>query len=896
MSFYTVFESRVRALFGRVRLERDLDDEVRFHLEMQIDDNIRAGMSPDAARAAAMRQFGGRDQLKELYRERRALPLVETMAQDVRYALRMTRRSPAFTAVAVLSLAVGIGANTAVFSFADAILLRPLAVPEPGGVLTIGLTDQSLNNVLTTSYRDYVDIRDRSRSFSGVVGFTKPAVSFAPERGGVARLAIGMLVTGNFFRVIGITPQLGRDFQPDEDEVPGRDAVVILGHDFWTQQFGADRSILGRTVRLNEIDFTVIGVAPEGFKGLDQFTGFQFYAPLMMWPRLVEGPEINPFESRDFRKLLVAGRLAPGVTMADAQSELSVIAADLERAYPEANRHRRIVVRTELQNRVALQPPSAWLVALLALLAAAVLSVSCANVAGLIASRAPMRAREIAMRLAIGASRRRVVRQLLTESVLLALAGGLLGLVVGYAGTSLFRQFRIPTDLPIVATFQIDRRALMLSLIVSLASAVLFGLAPAVSGTRRDLTTAMKTADTVGFTRRRGRAVLVAGQVAVSVVLLVVAAFVYRGFTQQIGEGPGFRLDHLLLMNVLPNRLRYDEAARQRLFERFLDQARATPGVRAAALTQHMPMDGQAPALLIVPEGFQFPPGTESAVEMTSIVSDGYFDTIGVPIVKGRAFRPTDAADAPRVAVVNDVFAQKYWPGQDAIGKRMRVDGPRGPWAEIVGVAKATKYVFIIEPPKAFIYLPFRQRPLQGLFLLAASDGDPARLATPLREVVRNLDRDLPVSNVRTLEELYRSRSIVILNVVMETIGGMGMMGLGLALVGLYSLVSYAVSRRTREIGIRMAIGAGRWDVVSMVLRQGMILAGLGLGLGLLISVAVARGMLVLFPGGPGGDGRTDLMAFPIVGVAVLIVTLLAAFIPARRASRVNPTDALRCE
>jgi putative ABC transport system permease protein len=868
------------------------------HVELAAEDARRRGHSSQSAARAAAIESGGIAQAMEALRDQRGLAWLEDLARDLRYGCRMLARNPGFTIVSVISLAIGIGANCAVFSFADTLLLRPLTVPRPAEVLTIGSSSgTTLRAVLLSSYRDYVDVRDRNKSFEGLVAFRNAVVGFASGHDTVPRLTIGMLVSGNFFPIMGVKPELGRAFRPEEDQVPGRDAVVILGHDFWEREFGADRSILGRTIRLNGSTFTVIGVAPAGFTGLDQYVRYDFYAPLRMWQTLSTDSGIRPFDARDFRSLNIRGRLRPGVTMTEAQAELSAIARDLERAYPDTNRNQRMAVRTELQARIAAAPPIARLLLMLNLLAAAVLFVACANVAGLLASRAPVRAREIAMRLAIGAGRPRIVRQLLTESVLIAAIGGILGLGVGYAGVMLFRQVQIPTDLPIVAAFELDQRVLVISLLVALISAVLFGLAPAIRSTRADLTAVMKATDAAGFGRRRwGRMVLVGGQVAIAVVLLVVATFVYRGFQQQLSEGPGFRTDHLLMLSLAPSQLRYSGAQATQLFERAAEQASRVPGVTSAALTRFMPMDGLPPSVTIIPEGFQFPAGKESENHAQSIVDEHYFDTIGLPILKGRGFRATDSADAPKVAVVNEVLAQHYWPGQDPIGKRFRLDNSAGAWVEIVGVAKTSKYGFVIERPTDFVYLPFRQRTPESMFLLIQSLGDPTSLVTPLREMVRGLDGNLPISNMRTMEELYRQRSVVILDVIVSLIASMGMMGLALAIVGLYGLVAYAASRRTKEIGIRMAIGAGRSDVLRMVLRQGFVLAITGLGVGLLASAGAARALGAIFPGGIGGDGRTDYLAFPLVASGVLAVTLLAAYVPARRASRVNPTDALRCD
>ena len=885
---------------GRRRhADEDLQEEIRAHLAMAARDRIAAGADRESARLAALKEFGNVALVTETARQARLgrlLLFLDGIAKDLRYGTRMLARNPVFTLVSVLSLAIGIGANTAVFSFADTLLLRPLAVPRAGGLLTVGSTSKSaLRAVLLTSYPDYIDLRDRSRIFEGLTAFDESVVGFSREPGTVPKLTLGMVVSGSFFPVVGLEPELGRGFRADEDQIPGRDAVVVLGHGFWTREFGADPSVLGRTIRLNGTAFTVIGVAPAGFTGLDPHARYDFYAPLMMWQRLTPMASSRPFDAREFRSLSVRGRLKPGESLAEAQAELSAIAADLERAYPETNRGQRLVVRTELQARKAGAPPIARLLLMLSLLAAAVLFVACANVAGLLTSRAPVRSREIALRLAIGAGRARVVRQLITESLLIAVIGGALGIGVGYAGVILFRQVQIPTDLPIVVAFALDRRALLVSLAVAVLSAVLFGLAPAIRATRADLIGVMKASDAAGFGRHRrwGRAALVVVQVSVSVVLLVVAAFIYRGFQRQLGGGPGFATDHLLMMSVAPGQMRYTPAQSRQLFEQLAERARLVPGVKSAGLTRYMPMDGGPPSINVIPEGVQFPDGKESAAHSGSVVDAQFFDTIGLPILKGRGFRATDSAEAPRVAVVNEVFAQRYWSGQDPIGKRFRVDSTRGPWVEIVGVVKSSKYGFLIERPTEFIFLPHMQREAESMFLLVRSSGDPATLVGPLREVVRALDANLPISNVRTMDELYRLRSVVILNVIVSLVAAMGMMGLALALVGLYGLVAYAAARRTKEIGIRMAIGAGRSDVIRMVLGQGAVLAVAGLGGGLLASAGVARALGAVLPGGAVGDG-TDYMAFPLVAATVLAVTLLASYVPARRASRVNPTDALR--
>ena len=836
-----------------------------------------------------------------------------TLWQDIRYGFRMLAASPGFTTVAVLSLAVGIGANCAIFSFADALLLRPLPVARPGEVLSVGSRSsfEALNaSSLVSSYRDYVDIRDRNRSFDGVAAFASLTAGFATDPTATPKLKIGMLISGNLLPLMGVELAIGRAFRPDEDQVPGRDAVVILGRTMWEQEFAADGGVLGRTVRINGVPFTIIGVAPASFTGMDRFVRSDFFIPLMMSPRVIADARAASLEARDVRNLRLKGRLKPGVSQAQAQSELTTIAGDLERAYPETNKNRQFFVRTEFQARIAESPPDAMLVAMLTTLAAAVLLVACGNVAGLLTSRAPARAREMALRLAIGAGRGRVIRQLVTENLILAIAGGTLGLAVGYAGITLFSQIRIPSDLPIMLAFEMDRRALLFSLAVAVASALVFGLVPAIQASRTDLSGIIKGGDAAGRGGRRGpraadfaawgggrrwgRAILTTGQVAASVVLLVVAMFMYRGFGQQVANGPGYRIDHLLMMGFDTSLIRYSDAQAQQFYQQVAEQARAAPGVAAVTMTTSVPMlNDSIGTVTIAPEGFQFPPGTENAATLASRVDEFYFDTMGIRLTAGRNFTRADDENAPRVAIVNQRFADHYWPNQDPLGKRFRLASAKNAWVEIVGIARMSKYLFVAEPPSDFVYLPYRQNPSRRMFLVAQSSGDPAALAAPLREVVRGLDVNMPIFNVRTMEELYQMRAISIFNVLVTTVGAMGLMGLGLSIVGLYGLVAYAATRRTREIGIRMAIGATAPNVLRMVLGQGVALALSGLVLGLAASVGAGRLLSAAFPT---GDDRRDFVSFALVAPVVFVVTLLATYIPARRAARVNPVEALRYE
>jgi predicted permease len=827
----------------------------------------------------------------------RVVGWIERFVHDVRYGCRMLAANPGFTLVAVASLALGVGANCAAFSWADALLLRPLTVARPYEVVTVGST-MSVEGFsrLGASYREYADIRDRSTSFDGLVAFTGLTSGLAATRDALPKLTLGLLVSGNFFTVMGVEPERGRAFRPEEDQVPGRDAVVVISHALWKQQFGSAPDILGRRVQLSGVDFTIVGVAPEKFTGMNQFARSDFYVPLMMWPRLGADAGTQPLDDRNVRSVTIKGRLKPGVTMARAQAELTVIATDLERAYPETNRNRGLIVRSELQTRIAQSPPDATLIAMLTTLAAAVLFVACANVAGLLTSRAPARAREMAMRVAVGAGRGRLIIQLMTESLLIAVAGGVLGLAVGYVAVKTFQQIQLPTDLPVALTFQLDRRALVFSLAVAMLSAMLFGLAPAIQTSRADLAMVLKAGEAMAGRRKRwGRTLLVGGQVAVSVVLLVVALFTYRAFQQQLTSGPGYRTDHLLMMSFDPSLVRYTEDETQRFLLQLAEQARTLPGVKSAALASSVPMatDGISGAN-VVPEGFQLPTGKETLTLFSARVDEHYFATMGIPIVRGRAFREEDSTDAARVAIVNEQYVQHYLPGQDPIGKRFQLrERGASSWIEIVGVARMSKYLWLGEPPTEFVYLPYRQHPRSEMVLLTESAGDATGLVTPVRGVVQGLDRTMPIYNVRTMDEFYRMRTTTIFTVVIGTIGAMGLMGLSLAIVGLYGLVAYATSRRTKEIGIRMAIGAGRTTVLRMVLRRGLVLSGVGLVVGLLAGMGAERLLQAAFPG---GDNKVDALAYVLVVPIVLAATFVAVYLPARRAARLDPLTALRYE
>jgi macrolide transport system ATP-binding/permease protein len=886
---------RLRSIFRRGRVERELDEELQFHLECKIEEGIAAGLPPDEARYRAMRAMGGLEQRKEEIRDMRRIHWLTDFVDDVRFAIRSLRRTPGLTAIVVITIALGVGMTATPFSMLDALIFRPYPVPRPSEVVTLVSTshDESFDSF---SYREYLDIRDHTTSYDGVIANAAlGAVGFSAEPGATPLVRGGMMVSGNYFRVLGVEPRLGRGFRDEEDQVPGRDAVVVLGSDFWKREFSGDPSVVGRVIRLNGKDFTVIGVAPESFPGMLIFMRPDFYMPLAMAPAFSTDARKHFFDDRDARELTVRARLNPGTTLEQARGELAVLARDFEREYPELNRDRGASVRTQFEMRTQADDPNWKFGVIFTILALAVLLVACTNAAGLLLSRARTRTREIAIRLALGAGRFRLIRLLLTESLVLACVGGLGGIAVGYLGIEFMSTFRIPSELPVKIPFQMDTRVLMACLAMSVVSALFCGLAPALQSTRTDLVSGLKSGDVDAPGRKRlwGRNVLVVAQIAMSLMLLAASFLMYRGFHNSLQEGIGFAKDHLLMVRFDPRLVQYDVTQTQQFYKLLTERVRQEPGVQSVTLMQNPPLGlGDFDGVAFVPDGFEMPRERASFTSTMDTVDEGYFETMGIPILYGRGFLASDTSDAPRVAVVNEQFAKHYWPGADVIGKRIRLDSRDGAPVEIVGVAQTVKYRETGERPTDFVYLPVAQHPVPRLALMLRTSGDPLQSVRPVKDIVRTLDANMPLLETRTYEDVYRYHAVEGPRVAVELVGTLGAVGLLLAIAGLYGLMAYNVSRRTHEIGIRMALGAKPLDVLRLVMGKGLVLVGIGSAIGLALGFAVEQllNSMVFDAGG------VDLTVYLVVVPSMVLVTMLAAYIPARRASRIAPTVALRYE
>jgi predicted permease len=813
------------------------------------------------------------------------------MMQQIRQAFRLIGRSPGFTSIAVLSLALGIGANAAIFSLADTLLFRPLPVAHPGSVMALNL-DTPGGDLGNFSYPDYRDLQPAAKSFDGIAAFQLSTFSLARSKDEVPQLRAGLEVSANFFSVLGIEPALGRGFLPEET-VKGGAPAVVLAHGFWQDQFNGDSGVLGRTIRISGTDFTIVGVTPQAFTGVDQYVRPSFMVPAALAQQLSGAPK-DPVENRNDYSFTLYGRLRKGVSVKQAQAEMVTLWKGLQQQYPADGRNGKMAVRTQLQSRIAQDSVDAILITMLMALVSVVLLIACANVANLLLGRARGRTREIAVRIALGVSRTKLLRQLFAENVVLALLGGLVGLGFAYGGIRFLRTIPVPTDLPIVIAPELDQRVLVFSLIASLLSVLVFGLAPAFQSLKTDVVSALKSSEGNQAGRRRtlGRNALVIAQIALSMVLLVASGMLLDGFRKTLGAGPGFRTDHLMMTEFDTSLVRYSPEKTRTFYRDLIERARELPGVRSATLTATVPFSPTQSGREVIPEGYQAPKGQESISLLFGVVDESYFDTMKIPLISGRAFTANDKPDSAPVAIVNQEFAARFWPGQEPIGKRFRLDNGKGKLVQVVGVARNSKYAFIGEPQFRYFYLPYAQEGGTHMVLLTESSGDPALLAAPLREIVRSMDSNQPMYNVRTFGNFYKMRAIDTPLMITQIVVTMGLIGLLLALIGIYGLVSYSVAQRTREIGVRIAIGAGRADVIRMVLRQGLVLAAIGIGVGgalsLIAGKALAAGMI--------GLGKPNPATFVIVPLAVLLVTMAACWAPAWRASRVDPLRALRAD
>ena len=824
---------------------------------------------------------------------------MNAFVHDLKYGARLLAKSPGFTTIAALSLALGIGANTTIFTLVNAVLLNPLPVEDPAQLVSVWTTDERNTGnglgFLQTSPMNFRDLRDKNDVFSGSTGHVGLPLNITGGVGNPEQV-FGEMVTGNFFSVLGARPLIGRGFLPDEDVVPGEKLVAVLGYGEWQKRYGGDPAIVGRTISLNGGSFTVVGVMPKGFKGANAIGAPALWVPYMSYPVTTNGFFRELAEPNNRRGLIfnIVGRLKPGVTVQQAEANLKTVARQLEQEYPNENKGRSVTLVPLAQATInpGFRDNIVKAGGLLMTIVGLVLLIACANVANLLLARAAARQKEIAVRLSLGAGRGRLMMQLLTEGTLLALIGGAAGLLLAYWAQGLLWSFRPPFLQADAIDLQPDTRVLLFTLGVSLATGIVFGLAPAIQASRPDLVVELKekTSAPTGSSRLFSlRNVLVAAQVALSLVALVGAGLFLRSLQHAQQIAPGFDADHLAVMSFDLGAQGYTEERGRQFQERVLERAGSVPGVQSATVASVVPLFQGGFARTVFLEGQDTSDRRAGKLVQISIVGARYFETLGIPLLRGRTLAPTDQPNTPIAVVINETMAKKFWPDQDAIGKRFKFFG-QDFFTQVVGIATDSKYNFIGEEPTPFIYQATTQvyQPQLALFIKAAQ---PSAVLGTVRGEVQQLDRNLPLTGVFTLSDIF-DQSLWAPRMAASLLAVFAGLSLVLAVIGIYGVTAYAVSQRTRELGIRLALGASRSDVLQLVVFQGFRVTLLGVGVGLAASFAVTRLIAtLLFDVSP-----TDIVTFTAVPVLLAAVALGASYVPALRATRVDPIVALRDE
>ena len=815
---------------------------------------------------------------------------------DLRHAVRLLWKSPTFTVTAVLGLGLAIGANTALFSILDSLLWKPLPVAQPGQIVRVfaGTGGRSLYGGF--SHPEYLDYRDGNRVLAGLSATTGVQLGFRAAGGETIRV-FGDAVSDDYFEMLGLRPALGRLLTFGAGGARNTAPEVVLSHRFWEQRLHAAPDVVGKTLWLSGVAYTVVGVTPPSFRGTYSTTIFapEVWLPLGTVP-LIEGGGEAVFGDRAKRSLSLLGRLKPDVDVAQAQAAFGTIAARLQRAYPQSNAGVSARVVRELDTRPEIYSSRAvnLIAALLLGLAGLVLVVACANLANLLLARAGARRKEIAMRLALGASRGRLVRQLLTEALVLSIAAGGVGLLTAYAASVAVSTVSLPTDYPLALDVVIDGRVLLFALAASVAAGVAVGLVPATRASRPDLVPALKGSDVTaqrGSRRVTMSNALVVSQVAVSLVLLVGAGLFWRGIAGARTVDPGMRIGNQILVSIGPSILRYDEARTTAFYRTLLERLSQAPEIENVALASWVPLGFQASEGEFVPRGEEMRRSGDTNQSWTGIVTPRYLDAVGVPLRRGRAFTEQDTDATLRVVIINETFARRAWPGQDPLGRQVRTDRGDAPWLTVVGVIADGKYRSLTEGPRSYLLYPLAQAPTDELTLVADPRGDGAGALAAIRREVRALDPDMPLFDVKTMPQ-QMAKVLFVPQAMTALAAPIAALAMVIAAIGLYGVIAYSVSRRTREFGIKLAVGAQPRALVAQVMSQGLAVVGVGVGIGGLAALALARVMR----GALVGVGPADPAAF--AGALGILVGIggLAIYVPARRATAVDPVQALRSE
>ena len=892
------WKEEIRRRLTRLNLapphEAEIVEELAQHLDDVYQRSLRSGATEAEAERAALTELADTDLLRtEMQRSQKIAKeapvagggrtnVLADFLNDLRYAIRQQRKHPAFTIVAIITLALGIGANTAIFSVVNTVLLQPLPYKDPERLVMVWEDATKAGYPQDTpAAANYVDWRDQNRVFEGMAAIADD--SFNLTGAGDPERLEGRRVSTNLFPLLGVEPQLGRVFTAAEDQ-PGSEHVVLLSYRLWQRTFGGDTNIVGKTLSLNGAGYTVVGVMPARFQFPTEDN--DVWVPIAFTQKEAA--------NRGRHYLQVVAGLKPGITLAQAQAEISTIATRLQQQYPETNTDLGAVITPLHEHLVGDIKP-----ALLILLGAVglVLLIACANVANLLLARAAVRQKEIAVRVALGARRSRLIRQFLTESIALSILGGIVGLTIAYAGLIILKTF-IPENISQARAIAIDYKVLGFTLLVSIATGLIFGLAPALQSLRFNQIETLKEGGrdaATGGSGKRLRGLLVVAEVAISLILLIGAGLLINSFLRLRNVDPGFRAENLLTMKIVLPEPKYERMVRRTAFySDLIQRVQSIAGVRSAAVTTNLPLYRQGNSIAVNLEGKPEPPPGQELIVVTRIVSPTYLDTMGIPLLKGRQLTDQDADKSPNVVIVSETMARRYWPGEEAVGKRLsigRVESPED-WFQVVGIAKDVKQFELNADSKPQMYLSYRQA---GFFdaqdLVVKTDVDPGSMASTVRKAVAEIDKDQPVSKIRTMEEILgdsiaRQRFSMLLLAIFASVA------LVLAAVGIYGVMSYSVAQRTHEIGIRMALGAQTAAVVKLAVGYGLKLVGAGIVIGLLAAFVLTRVMSTLLF----GVTPTDPTTFALISLLLVAVAAIASYIPARRATKVNPITALRYE
>jgi len=886
---------RLRSLVRREQVEQDLSEELQYHLEKKIQEHLAAGLAPEEARRKALREFGGLELSKERCRDTRRVRIIETSLQDIRFGLRMLGKNLGFTAMAVLTLGLGIGANTAIFSMVNSFLLRPLPVKNPEQITVLAMQLKKGELQTSFSYPEFEDLQKQSSSvFSDVIAMELNVGGLTLN--GKAEPIVVYDVSGDFFTALGVKPFLGRFILPSEGSVTALNPVIVLGYSFWQSRFGGDPGIVGKTVLYDGRPVTVIGITPREFHGVSALVDIQGYLPLGM-QQVDSSYEQDMPTNRGLRNLALFARLNPEVSLQKAQSGLDVIGDRLAKENPKTEEGMTISVFPERFSRPGPDPdrPVLKVSVLFLVLAALVLILACVNIANFLLVRATARQREMAIRTALGGTRLRLMRQLLTESVLLALCGGVAGMLFGLAGSRALSSIgHLATTLPVLLDFHLDWRVFGYAFGAALVTGLVVGIVPALRGSRLGVIQAIRDGGrTMTGSRSRLRMVLVAAQVGGSLMLLIVAGLMIRSLNHAQRSDLGFDPRNVLNFTLDPNEIGYSRQQGLQFYTQLLERIESMPGVEAAGVAFSVPMGYYNDSDWVEVPGYEVPHGQAQPITAYNIVTPGYFRTMRIPLLEGRDFTKADVENSAWVAIVNETMARKFWPNQSAIGHEFKVAGDHLHSLRVVGVVKNSRTQGLVGPIREYFYQPFAQGYTSLAVLHVRTTFAPETMIASIRQRVASLAPSMPVFDVHTmLEALYTINGFLLFQLAAALAGILGALGLILALVGVFGVISFSVSQRTNEIGIRMAMGAAEASILRLILRQGVWIISAGLLSGIALAVAISRMVGDFVP----GVSPYDPLTYVCVTAILAAVALFACYVPARRATRVDPMIALRYE